>query len=78
MANGLCKLCGKPRTKVHHKIHLTSNNVDDPNIVLRPDNLILFCKDCHYKERHRFGKHPSKCKFDKNGDLIKVSEENKC
>jgi hypothetical protein len=32
--NGLCEKCGKPGNEVHHKIHLTIQNVDDPNVSL--------------------------------------------
>lgn len=31
---GRCEICGKPGTEVHHKIHLTLENVDDPLIAL--------------------------------------------
>ena len=27
-AKGRCEVCGKPGTEVHHKIHLTLDNVD--------------------------------------------------
>lgn len=73
--NGLCEKCKRPGNEVHHIIHLTVNNVDDPSVSLNPDNLMLLCTDCHNKEHHRFGKHPSRCTFSKDGDLIDVKEE---
>lgn len=39
----------------HHKIELTEDNVDDPNISLNPDNIEIICHDCHNKEHKRFG-----------------------
>lgn len=49
---GLCELClqkGRivPGEFVHHKIHLTPDNVHDPDISLNWNNLQLLCRDCH-------------------------------
>lgn len=49
---GLCERC---RAKglvvsgeiVHHKIHLTAQNMNDPDISLNFDNLELLCRKCH-------------------------------
>ena len=54
---GLCEECLKkglivPGTEVHHKIHLTPENVNDPNVALNFDNLELLCGECH-KNAHR-------------------------
>lgn len=40
----------KPGVIVHHKIHLTPENIYDRNIALSWDNLELLCRDCHDKE----------------------------
>ena len=32
---------------VHHKIELTPDNIDNPNITLNWDNLELLCRFCH-------------------------------
>lgn len=32
---------------VHHKIHLTQNNINNPEITLNPENLMLVCRECH-------------------------------
>lgn len=32
---------------VHHKIHLTPENIQDPSVSLAFDNLELVCRDCH-------------------------------
>lgn len=47
-----CVKCGKPAEEVHHKKHLTPDNIHDPWIALNPDNLASLCKDCHFAE-HR-------------------------
>lgn len=54
---GLCERC---RAKglivsgeiVHHKKHLTPDNIHDDSITLNWDNLELLCRECHGKE-HR-------------------------
>ena len=48
----LCERCLKKGmivagTIVHHKIPLTPENIDDPNITLCWDNLQLLCRTCH-------------------------------
>lgn len=57
----LCERCLKrgviqPGSKerpleVHHKVPLTADNINDPNIALAWDNLMLLCKDCHDEEK---------------------------
>lgn len=51
---GLCEICelnGRivPGEIVHHKIHLSPDNIDDPDITLNFDNLQLVCRECHAK-----------------------------
>lgn len=51
-AKGLCERCREkglivPGVIVHHKVHLTPENIKDPNITLNEKNLILLCRDCH-------------------------------
>ena len=52
---GLCERCYQqgiytPGDIVHHsKVHVTPENVDDPEITLSFDNLELLCRDCHAK-----------------------------
>lgn len=48
-----CRLCGKPASVVHHKIHLTPHNIDNPSITLSEDNLELLCRECHIKKHER-------------------------
>ena len=32
---------------VHHKTHISPENIDDPSITLNWDNLQCVCRDCH-------------------------------
>lgn len=55
-----CAHCGKPIIKAydcigHHKIELTSQNVNDYNISLNPDNIELVHHRCHNAIHERFG-----------------------
>ena len=49
---GLCERCaaaGRIRAGVivHHKQHITPENINDPEVTLNWDNLELVCRDCH-------------------------------
>ncbi len=51
----LCERCLKkglivPGVVVHHKVYLTPDNINDPNITLNWNNLELVCRDCHAQE----------------------------
>lgn len=76
---GLCERCNKPGYIVHHKILLTPNNINNPNVTLNWDNLEYLCLDCHNLE-HNFDRDKKPVtreglKFNKNGEL--VEEKNK-
>ena len=52
---GLCERClakGLVRAAdvVHHKIHITPENIGRPEIVLDWANLEALCTECHYEE----------------------------
>lgn len=54
-AGGLCERCLQrgiitPGVIVHHKIHLTPDNINDPKVTLNMDLLCLLCRECHAKE----------------------------
>lgn len=54
---GLCERCRRNgkivlAEEVHHKIHLTPENINRPEITLNWANLIALCGDCH-GEMHR-------------------------
>ncbi|MBQ0113290.1 MAG: HNH endonuclease [Bacteroidales bacterium] len=76
----LCVNCGAPAEEVHHKIHLTPQNIGDKSISLNPNNLASLCRACHF-EQHR-GEHANGLKakqreeksqytFDENGYLVR-------
>ena len=49
---GLCERClahgnFTPGIIVHHKVHITPQNIHDPDVTLNFDNLELLCRDCH-------------------------------
>ena len=52
---GLCERCLArglyvPGEIVHHRVHLTPENVLDPGVTLSFDNLELVCRECHAEE----------------------------
>lgn len=75
----LCVKCGRPAEEVHHKKHITPDNIGDVSITLNLENLASLCRDCHFEE-HR-GEHADGLKteedysytFDENGYLIPKS-----
>lgn len=68
---GLCERCKERGLYnageiVHHKTHITAENISDPNITLSWDNLQLLCRDCHaavHADAKRY-------EFDENGNLV--------
>ncbi|HEX9059965.1 MAG TPA: HNH endonuclease [Clostridia bacterium] len=74
---GLCERCGeaKERMIVHHKIILTPENIDNPDITLNWDNLELVCQECHNKEHmSKYDSVRDGLRFDENGMLIKIGD----
>ena len=68
--HGLCERCGRPGKTVHHKAHLTPENINDPNITLSWDNLELLCQDCHNKEHHSTDVTAEGLCFNEHGELV--------
>ena len=53
---GLCETCHDvPGYIVHHKIELTPDNINDPDIALGFANLKYDCHVCHQKENMKDG-----------------------
>lgn len=71
---GLCEECHEALGYiVHHKILLTAENINDPEIVYNFDYLEYVCKQCHDQfEGHGVGGKSitALIKFDDNGDPI--------
>ena len=59
---GLCEVCCKKLGYiVHHKIHLTPVNINNPEIALNHKNLSYECKECHDKhDGHGIGNKKTK------------------
>lgn len=53
--NYMCQAegCFHPAEEVHHIIHLTPENIDDPDISTNPDNLVSLCRACHFKQHKK-------------------------
>ena len=86
--NFSCVICGEVAEEVHHKIKLTHENINNPNITLNPDNLISLCKSCHNLQHQRFSKEATKrgtgkrlsatvegLMFDADGNLVQVQSK---
>ena len=70
---GLCERClakgiYTPGEIVHHKVHITDENILDASIALNFDNLYLVCRNCH-AELHS-NKEGSRYTLDENGSVI--------
>jgi 5-methylcytosine-specific restriction enzyme A len=74
LQRGVCEKCGKAGYEVHHKIPLTLENVDDPNISISLENLQLLCTSCHNSKRAKEKELREDVKFDQFGDLVKKSK----
>ncbi len=68
---GLCVRCGSPGEIVHHKKHLTPQNINNPAITLNEDNLELLCRNCHALEHEGTLATDKELMFDKEGNLVK-------
>lgn len=66
---GLCVKCGRPGEVVHHKEHLTPQNISNPAIALGEDNLELLCRDCHAIEHTTDLPTDAALEFDEEGNL---------
>lgn len=65
-----CKAKGiiKAGEIVHHKVHLTPDNINNPEVSLAWSNLMLLCRDCH-GEIHS-GREDLPYTIGKNGEVI--------
>ena len=68
--NHVCERCGRPATIVHHKRHITPENVTDPSVTLNPENFEALCHDCHNAEHFGQGVTAPGLKFDGHGNLV--------
>jgi 5-methylcytosine-specific restriction endonuclease McrA len=78
-ANHLCERClakgiHEPARIVHHRIHLTQENLGDPELMYGFDNLEALCIECHNTE-HRRGRKVQRWKF-VYGELVTKGDGN--
>lgn len=75
---GLCEECQKNLGYiVHHKMPLTPDNINNPDITLNHKLFRYVCKDCHdLYEGHGVGRDKTKalCIFDESGQPISLRE----
>lgn len=67
---GLCVRCGKPGEIVHHKEHITPQNINNPAITLSEDNLETLCRECHAIEHQGEAVTAAGLMFDDKGNLV--------
>lgn len=78
--HGLCERCRRlgvfrPGEIVHHKVHLTPDNINDPNFTLSPSNLELLCRDCHARAHPEIFKREEaeqRVAFDEGGNVVRL------
>ena len=78
---GMCEVCHEnPGYIVHHKILLTPENINDPEISLNWNFLSYECKECHDQhEGHGVKRSISPvCAFDSDGNPIEIYSEFEC
>lgn len=70
---GMCERCNRPNGYiVHHRTHLTPENIADTNISLNFSNLELLCVECHNKEHfEKYAVVREDVYFNEQGELVK-------
>ena len=72
---GICEKCGHEGHIVHHKIHLTPFNMNDPSITLSLDNLMYLCLECHNAIHAKEEMNSRQSVFDSDGNMIGIIDE---
>lgn len=77
---GLCEMCLqdgiiKHGDELHHKIHLTPDNITNPDITLNEKNLIFLCREHHQKihENDRYKKPIKRYKINKKTGEVETT-----
>ena len=85
-AHPLCERCMEhgrvtPGQIVHHKVHLSPENINDPTIALGFDNLETVCRDCHASEHPEIyglkDLEPCRVGFDLQGNVVRKADDGK-
>lgn len=74
---GVCERCFEngeivPAKVVHHRIHLTPQNINDPHVTLSYDNFQRLCQDCH---AFVHSGQTVRVRFDENGQIVEPRQE---
>lgn len=73
---GMCESCHEvPGYIVHHKIELTPENINDPDIALNFGNLKYDCHVCHQRENANEISGLVKYSFTPDGEMYKLPPE---
>lgn len=75
---GMCQKCHKELGYiVHHKIELTPDNINNPDISLNWNNFSYECKHCHDREDNHFikPKEQERYYFDEQGNIHERKEK---
>lgn len=68
---GLCVKCGALGEIVHHRKHLTPENISDPEIALDESNLELLCRECHTLAHAGEPATDGGLTFDEDGNVVR-------
>lgn len=76
---GLCEKCLKAGrieagVIVHHKVHISPDNIHIPEITMSHDNLELLCRQCHAEIHEEIYKSKRRYKADAMGRISPVGE----
>lgn len=74
---GLCERCYaagiiRHGDTVHHKVHLSPENINDPAVTMNFENLELLCRDCHAALH---AKNQKRYRVDETGKVIAYDGE---
>lgn len=79
---GLCERCLSrgavvPGEIVHHRVHLTPENIGDAETALGFANLELLCRDCHAARHPEAFRQPARQRvaFDEYGNTVRLEGE---
>jgi len=70
--NFLCERCGNLARIVHHKKHITPQNIHDITVTLDWKNLEALCIDCHNAEHMGGAVIGEGLRFDSDGNIVPV------
>lgn len=70
--NYVCEICGGIGEICHHKIYITPDNIDNPEITLNWDLLQCVCSACHNQIHKTSPITRTGLVFDESGNLQKA------